>query len=51
MCFSQLFGAIFAANAEHARKWVPFWARGLIMLQNGFRETKNELFESLKFRP
>ena len=30
----------FAANAENAWKWVPFWACELKMLQNGFRETK-----------
>ena len=39
------------ANAENARKWVPFCACELKMLQNCFRETKNELFESLNFRP
>ena len=49
--FASKTRVFFAANAENARKWVPFWACELKMLQNGFRETKNELFESLKFRP
>ena len=48
---SQLSGATFAANAENVRKTVTFMACELRMLQNGLRETKNEFFESLKFRP